>query len=149
MKPLVNILLFWPERIASHLPWFGVLVARIVVGYTFLISGLGKLQSLDGVIQFFDSLGIPAPHLMAPVVAWWEFAGGALILLGLFTRISAGGLAVIMAVAILADKWADTHDLYDLVSTPEAAYFAVFTWLAVSGAGCLSLDVLLQRSFKE
>ncbi len=145
---LLNVLILWPTRVAEQIPWLGVLVARIIVGYTFMLSGWGKLQSLPNVIEFFTSLGIPAAHILAPTVAGWEFVGGLFLLIGLFTRIMAGGLAVIMLVAIASAKWMEITDLYDLLSNPEATYLAVFTWLAVSGAGVLSLDHLLLRRMK-
>lgn len=145
---LRDYLFIWPKRTADHIPWLGVLIARFIVGYTFMLSGWGKLNNLDGVIEFFGSLGIAAPHILAPVVSGWEFFGGFFLIIGFLTRISAGGLAVIMLVAIASAKWAEITDLYDLVSNPEAAYFAIFAWLAVSGAGRVSLDHLIERDKK-
>ena len=136
----------WPKRIADSLSWSGVLVARFIVGYTFMMSGWGKLTNLEGVVGFFTSLGIPAPHILTPVVAGWEFLGGLFLIAGFLTRVSAGGLAVIMLVAIATAKWAEINDFYDLVSNPEATYLAVFTWLAISGAGSASVDQIVEKS---
>lgn len=41
--------------------WGARLVVRIAVGLEFFGSGLGKLGKLNGLIQYFRSLGIPAP----------------------------------------------------------------------------------------
>ncbi len=39
MNALLNLLIWWPKRIAAHFEWAGPLVARIVVGYTFMLTG--------------------------------------------------------------------------------------------------------------
>lgn len=141
---LLKYLIIWPKQTARYMPWLGALVARIIVGYTFMMSGCGKLNNIDGTIDFFTSLGIPAANILAPLVSGWEFIGGLLLVLGLMTRISAGGLAFIMLVAVATAKWAEIHDVFDLFSNPEATYFVVFSWLAVSGAGALSLDHVIE-----
>jgi len=51
------------------LEWIARLVIRIAVGLEFFGSGLGKLGKLSGLIQYFRSLGIPAPEIQAPFVA--------------------------------------------------------------------------------
>lgn len=145
--PLLNLLLFWPQRIAVHFDGAGALVARLIVGYTFLLTGWGKLQNLPGVTAYFADLGIPAPEVLTPIVVGWECFGGLLLMLGLLTRISAGGLAVIMVVATLSAQLADIHSLGDLFGLEEATYFIVFTWLAISGAGKASLDAWLEQKF--
>ena len=113
----------------------------------FLRSGWGKLHSLPQVIENFIGWGIPAPHLLAPFVSAVEFFGGLFLLAGLCTRISAGALGVTMIVAIRSAKWADVDSLETLLGFDEFEYLALFLWLAIAGAGPLSLDHLLQRIF--
>ena len=48
----------------------------------------------------FANIGIPYPEVMGPFVGIVEIIGGALIILGLFTRLAAIPLIVIMIVAI-------------------------------------------------
>ena len=72
-----------------------------------------------------------------------EFVGGIFLLLGLFTRISAGALGVVMIVAIKSAKWADVDSLETLLGFDETEYLALFLWLAIAGPGVLSLDRLL------
>lgn len=145
---LLKYLITWPKQVAEYMPWLGVFAARVIVGYTFMLSGWGKLNHLDATREFFASLGIPAANILAPLVAGWEFIGGLFLVFGLITRISAGGLAVIMLVAIATAKLSEITDLFDLLSNPEATYFAVFTWLAISGAGKFSLDHLVEAKLK-
>lgn len=143
---LLNFLISWPERIASHFLWAGPLVARITVGYVFMLTGWGKLQSLDRVTEYFTSLGIPFPEIMTPFVSGIEFVGGLFLILGVLTRISGGALAVTMIVAIISAKWQEVDSLHTLLGFEETLFLAIFTWLAICGAGKASLDYLLSKS---
>ena len=143
--PLREALILWPKRLAAHFEWAGPLIARIVVGYPFMLTGWAKLQNLPRITQAFVDWGIPFPHVMTPFVSGVECFGGLFLILGLMTRISAGALAVVMIVAIAAAKWSDVDSLETLLGFEEAAYFAVFTWLAICGAGKASVDHLLER----
>ena len=145
MKILVRTLIDWPERVAGHLAWLAPLFARITVGWVFMWSGWGKLQNLPQVTENFIGWGIPLPHILAPFVSGVEFFGGLFLLLGLFSRISAGALGITMIVAIRSAKWGDVDSLETLLGFDEFEYLALFLWIAVAGPGPLSLDHLLQR----
>jgi putative oxidoreductase len=149
MNLLLNILLFGPKKISAYFNWAGPLVARFIVGYTFMLTGWGKLTHLPAVIEHFKSWGIPYPEFMTPFVASWECFGGLGLILGLMTRICGGALAVVMIVAILSAKLADIDSLETLLGFEEATYFAVFTWLAISGAGKASIDYWLVRKYQQ
>lgn len=140
---LLRTLIVWPETVASHFLWAGPLVARLTVGYVFMLTGWSKLQHLDKVTEYFASLGIPAPQLLTPFVAGLECFGGLFLILGLFTRLSAGGLAVTMIVAIISARASEIDSLETLLGFEESTYLAVFTWLAIGGAGKVALDRLL------
>jgi putative oxidoreductase len=145
MNKLTDGLIGWPERIAQHLQWLAPLFARIVVGWVFMWSGWGKLHNLPAITENFVGWHIPAPHILAPFVSGVEFFGGIFLLLGLITRISAGALGVTMIVAIVSAKWADVDSLETLLGFDETEYLALFLWLAIAGAGPVSLDRLLGR----
>jgi putative oxidoreductase len=145
MNIVLNILIWMPKKIASRFEWAGPLVARIVVGYTFMLTGWGKLMNLPAIIENFKSWGIPYPEFLTPFVAGWEFLGGLGLILGLMTRICGGALAVVMVVAVISAKLSDIDSLETLLGFEEATYFAVFTWLAICGAGKASLDYILER----
>lgn len=144
---LIDLLIIWPKRIAAYFEWAGPLAARIIVGHTFMLTGWSKLQNLPAITENFISWGIPFPHVMTPFVAGLECFGGLFLMLGLMTRVSGGGLAVTMIVAILSARWGDVDSLETLLGFEEATYFAVFTWLAICGAGKASLDYLLEQRF--
>src|SRR4051812_25617568 len=143
MNLIVNLLIILPARIASHVAWAGPLVMRLVVGYVFMLSGWGKLNNLPQMIQNFTEWGIPLPKILTPFVSGVEFFGGIMLLLGLFTRIPAAMLAVVMLVAIKSAKWETVDSLETLLGFEEATYFAAFMWLAIAGPGAASLDRLL------
>jgi putative oxidoreductase len=147
MKFLVRWFIDWPQSVASHLMWLGPLFARLVVGWVFLWSGWGKLNNLSQVTENFVGWGIPFPHFFTPLTAGIEFFGGLFLLLGLYTRISAGALGVTMIVAIKSAKWADVDSLETLLGFDETEYLALFLWLAIAGPGVVSLDYLLQRRY--
>jgi putative oxidoreductase len=143
MNFIVNLLILLPASIASHFAWAGPLLMRLVVGYTFMLAGWGKLNSLPQMIQNFTDWGIPFPQILTPFVSGVECFGGAMLILGLFTRIPAAMLAVVMVVAVKAAKWGDVDSLETLLGFEEATYFAAFVWLAIAGPGAASLDRLL------
>src|SRR6201992_3602978 len=145
MNILVGSLIDWPRRVAHHLLWLAPLFARITVGWVFMWSGWGKLHNLPQVTENFIGWGIPFPHFFTPLTSGIEFFGGLFLLLGLLTRISAGALGVTMIVAIKAAKWGDVDSLETLLGFDEFEYLALFLWLAIAGAGALSLDAPLSR----
>ena len=145
MNRVLDCLIGWPERTARHLAWLGPLFARFTVGWVFLWSGWGKLQNLPQITENFVSWGIPFPQVVTPFVSGIEFVGGTFLLLGLLTRISAGALGVTMIVAIRSAKWGEVDSLESFLGFDETAYLAIFLWLAIAGAGPLSIDRLLAR----
>lgn len=149
MKAIVAALIDWPERVAAHLAWLGPLVARITVGWVFLWAGWGKLGAMLQVIENFRGWGVPSPEILAPFVSGLEFVGGILLLLGLFTRLFAAPLIVVMIVAIKSALWEQVDSLESLLGLGEFAYLAIFLWLGTAGPGAVSLDHLLQRSVRS
>jgi putative oxidoreductase len=146
MNFIVNLLVILPARIAHFFAWAGPLVMRLVVGYVFMLTGWGKLNNLPQMIQNFTDWGIPFPRILTPFVSGVEFFGGILLMLGLFTRIPAAMLAVVMLVAIKSAKWENVDSLETLLGFEEMTYFAAFLWLAIAGPGAVSLDRLLLRA---
>jgi putative oxidoreductase len=139
------------ERILSLsrlLTWLPPLAARTSVGLVFVSAGWGKLHNLDQVIEFFRSLGIPAPEYQAPFVAATELSCGLLIVLGLGTRFAAVPLVVTMLVAIRTAVWSDLEGAIDLFGREEFLYIVLLAWLAIAGAGAASLDAILARTLR-
>ena len=129
-----------------------LLVLRLVWGWQFLTTGLGKLQNHARVTEFFSSLGIPAPGANAWFVGGLEMAGGALLLLGLFSRPVALLLTGNMFVAYWsADRPALLgvfHDLDAFLKADPFWFLFVSVVVLTLGPGAISVDRLLTRSPK-
>jgi putative oxidoreductase len=142
---MLNAALDRLRHTADRLSFLGPTLARLTVGLVFIGTGWGKLHNLGDVTDFFASLHIPAPGFNARLAASTELFGGIAVLVGLGTRLAALPLAFTMAVAIATAKRADVTGLTALVGLEEWSYLVFFVWLAVAGAGPLSLDALLRR----
>lgn len=81
-----------------HNPDLGILFVRLAVGIVFIYAGWMKVSNMPQVLEGFASIGIPA--FLTYIVAYSEFIGGILMILGLFTRYAGAILAIIMVVAI-------------------------------------------------
>lgn len=141
------------NRLCAYLESPFLLLIRLYWGWQFMQTGWGKLHNLSHVKDFFGSLGIPAPAVMAPTVSTLEFVGGLLLIVGLGTRLVALLLAGNMLVAYLS---ADREALVSIFSDPGKFYNAdPFTFLfaavivLVFGAGLFSLDALIARRHKS
>jgi putative oxidoreductase len=147
-RPMLNLIQKTRTLIhtaADRLRWLPPTVARATLGWVFLQSGWGKLHDLPKVVEFFTELGVPAPQIQAPLAAGTEFLCGALILLGLATRLASLPLIGTMLVAILTARRGDIHGFSDLFGMEEYLYMALLLWLGAYGGGPISLDRLLWR----
>lgn len=82
------------------------ILIRLLVGLVvFLPEGIQKLAFPDVLgAGRFARIGIPLPEVMGPFVGSVEILCGALIVLGLFTRLAVVPIIVIMIVAIVSTK---------------------------------------------
>lgn len=129
-------------------PWF-LLAVRLYWGVQFAQSGWGKLHNIPRVTEYFMSLGIPAPHFTAIFCGNVEFFGGLLLILGLFSRITALTLFINMTVAYwTGDRDAFRHILTDpgkfYAADPYTFWFAALLIL-IFGPGALALDTWLRK----
>jgi putative oxidoreductase len=121
-----------------------LLLVRLYWGWQFMQTGWGKVSNIDKVTSFFTTLGIPAPALNAHFIAGLELSGGALLVLGLGSRLVGLLLSVNMLTAYIT---ADREALFSVISDPDKFYAASpYTFLIASlivlifGAGKLSVD---------
>lgn len=135
------------ERLASALAPYVLLLVRFIFGYGLLRAGLGKLQNLDAITQFFAGLGIPAPGINAAMVGGFELVGGALLMLGLFTRTTAGVLTVVLLVALATAHGGEVGQFFKdpgvAIAAAPVAFLAALMALGVAGPGRFSLDALI------
>ncbi len=129
--------------------WVPALLVRLFVGYFFFETGLAKVHDLDTMAERFTEWGIPAPAFNAALSTFTELIGGALVVLGLFTRLASIPLVINMVVAVLIVKMKKVTGLNDFVELDEPLYALSFLWLFFVGPGKASLDHLLLRVWKR
>ena len=118
-------------------------VLRIVAAFLFLLHGTTKL------FAFPAGMGPQNTTATVGTLPWFagamEVVGGALLLLGLFTRPVAFLVAGEMAVAYF--KAHAPQGFWPTLNRGEAAVLFCFTWLyfAAAGAGPWSLDALFLK----
>ena len=127
---------------------------RIIVGLVFLSEGIQKfLYPAELGVGRFTKIGIPSPDIMAPFVGVCETVCGALIVIGLITRLAAIPMVVNMIVAILTTKipilmnagfWAMTHE-----TRTDFAMLLGAIFLLIVGAGSWSVDARLMKNLSE
>ena len=119
--------------------WMGHLQAalRIVTGLLFLEHGTAKLFKFPLTEAFKDGV---QPFSFNGLTAELELVGGILIIIGLFTRVTAFVLAGMMAVAYFMAH--APKSFFPLVNMGDLAimFCFVFLFLAAAGAGPYSLD---------
>ena len=105
----------WAPLLRTRAQGWTILVRLMVGLVVFLPEGFQKLAFPEVLgAGRFANIGIPYPEVMGPFVGRVEIVCGALIILGLFTRLAAIPLIVIMVVAITSTKlpiWAG-HDVW-------------------------------------
>ena len=117
---------------------------RIVAGYMFLLHGSAKLLHTPHVAMF-DNLQLVSLVGLAGVL---ELVGGALLLIGLFTRPVAFIVSGEMAAAYFMGHVPRGEPLIPMLNQGEAAvlYCFVFLFFAAAGAGTWSVDSMRARS---
>jgi putative oxidoreductase len=153
MESLVDRLQVLAARVLDFLErlrWLAPLLARLAVGLLFTSTGWGKVHSISKVTEYFESLHIPAPGFNAVLVGYSELIGGALLVLGLITRLAAIPLIASMVIAILTARLGDLHNVFDLVGFDEFTYLVVLVMIVLIGPGSAALDaVVFARLRKE
>src|ERR1035437_9683415 len=78
---------------------------RLMVGSVFFLEGVLKFLYPDALgAGRFAKIGILFPQIMSPFVGGVEIVCGALVLIGLLTRLAAIPLLINISVAILSTK---------------------------------------------
>jgi putative oxidoreductase len=116
---------------------------RIVTGYCFMLHGSAKLLKMPHVAAF-DNLQLFSLIGFAGVL---ELVGGALVLVGLFTRPVAFILSGEMAFAYFMGHASRGTPLMPLMNQGESAvlFCFIFLYLSAAGAGAFALDQVMFR----
>lgn len=77
------------------------LIARILLGSIFVMSGINKISGFEGTQQYMVSHGIPMTAVFLIGAILVEVLGGLSVILGLWARVGAAGLFLFLIPATL------------------------------------------------
>jgi len=124
-----------------------LLIIRLLFGYELFTSGQGKLGNIERVANFFMSRHIPMPEMTARFVASLELVGGALLFLGLASRLISIPLTINMFVAIVTGPRADWGSIDGFTGDTAFPYLVACAVILAFGPGVFSIDWLIRRRF--
>lgn len=124
-----------------------VMLVRLLVGAVFLSEGIQKFLFPAALgVGRFTKIGLPSPEILAPLVGTFEVVCGALVIVGLLTRVAAVPLLTIISVAIWTTKfrmvstqgfWAMVHE-----ARTDWCMWLGSLFLVLVGPGPWSIDAL-------
>ncbi len=134
---------------ALHSPL--LLAIRLIWGWLFFETGLGKVQNIAPIISYFQTLGLPFPDITAHFVGWLELIGGIFLFFGFASRLICIPLMCSMSVAFITAHrivvemfFSDTESF---VMQDTFTYLFAAILIFVFGPGYISLDALIKRIF--
>lgn len=127
-----------------------LLLARILIGYVFVLGGWGKLLGLAGFANYLGEHGVPASYAFAVLGAAVEFFGGLALMAGLATR-----YAVLLIIAFTLVATGIAHRFWEFEAPARRAQTISFNKnmamiggmlaLLVAGPGRFSIDGWMAR----
>ena len=128
-----------------------LLAVRLLWGFSFYKTGRAKLENHGNIVEFFASLGIPAPELNAWFVGGLECFGGILLMVGLLSRPVAFMMTINMVVAYVT---AHNAELLGIFSDRDAfagatpfAYLLTSLLVLAFGPGPVSIDAVIRTFY--
>ncbi len=126
------------------------ILIRLLVGWVFMSEGIQKFL-FPGTLGVgrFTKIGIPNPQFFAPFVGVVEIICGAMLIVGLLTRLASIPLLIDISVAIVTTKipmlskagfWSMMHE-----ARTDFCMLLGLIFLVIVGSGTLSFDGRLSR----
>lgn len=160
----MNLINIWQKRLQPILKTISdlsLLIVRIWLAQEFLFAGYTKLSAGFTPPEWFTELHFPLPHsILSPTLNWGmvgitELMLGAMILLGIWTRLSALALTYVTYVAIYSVHFDLGWSGWNMIETDNGYGFKVPLMIAVmlftlvgQGAGRWSIDNMI-RTFQR
>lgn len=123
-----------------------IFLIRLAVGLIFSTQGILKYIAPNMGVVRFTKIGFPHPYFTAHFVGTFEIVCGVMVLLGLWTRLAAIPLLVVISTAIVTTKIPElvhsNQGFWYMVSDARTdfAMFCCLLFLIASGGGPRSLD---------
>src|SRR5438094_2820411 len=143
--------MLWARTFLSELhawQWVGILLARVVVGSLFFLSGRGKLfvpERREQIRQTLIEAHVPFPELNALFVSAVELVFGLLLIFGAITPLACVMLSGVMIVAIATTAIPNIKAtsllgwLSEFFYLPEVLCLVRLIWLFFLGPGAFIL----------
>ena len=125
------------------------LLFRLILAYGFYNPAMQKVANIDGIAEWFASMGMPFPTLNAYLATGTEISGFILLFLGLATRIISIPLIIVMIVAIVTVHLGNGFEAGNNGFEIPLYYILMLISLVITGPGRVSLDALLKRKFSD
>lgn len=128
------------DKILNHGIWntHALLLARILMGALFVVSGIQKFQGIDGVAGYITSAGLPAATALAWLAAVVEVAFGIMIVLGVYFRSATLFLALFVFIVSFPfhgpNSWAE-DPMQQVMFLKNMAIIAGLLFMMAHGAG--------------
>ncbi len=123
-----------------------IFLIRLPAGLIFFTQGILKFLDPNMGVNRFTRIGFPHPAFTAHFVGTFEILCGALLLLGLYTRLAAIPLLIVISTAIVTTKIPElsrpAQGLWFMISDARTdfAMFCALLFLLIVGPGAWSLD---------
>lgn len=141
----------------------GLLLLRLATGVFLLMSGLRKASWIgtEGSETHVDALGVPFAEFIGPVLPYVEIVGGAMLCLGLLTRVAAAVLALLAGTGAVLMVLSDAalisiqevrEQLLLFIGNPlefTVLLALLGVVLVLTGAGGISADAPARRALRR
>jgi uncharacterized membrane protein YphA (DoxX/SURF4 family) len=127
-----------------------IVLIRLLVGWVFLAEGILKFTRPDALGPGrFAKIGFPSPYAVATFVGAVEILCGALVIVGLLTRLASIALLIDISVAIISTKipillgqglGTMLHE-----ARTDLSMLLGLIFLIICGGGAWSVDALIRR----
>jgi putative oxidoreductase len=136
-------------RLLDPLQSLFALGARLYVSWQFLKAGYLKVSSWDSTIYLFENeyhTPLLSPHAAAVAGSFGELFFPTLLIAGILSRLSAAGLFVVNAMAVISYSNVLLAEGSEAALGQHVLWCTLLGFLIVYGPGKFSLDYLLDRS---
>lgn len=121
-----------------------LLLMRLVLAYGFYEPAMMKINNFEGIVEWFEGMGLPFARLNVYMATGTEFAGFILLTLGLFTRAISAPLIIIMLVAIQTVHLANGFQAGSNGFEIPLYYMIMLITLIIYGPGKFSVDRIIK-----